>query len=196
MNKCKRWPYSSPGIDDHLFVRGEVPMTKSEVRAITVNKLKLAEGMQFLDVGAGTGSVSVEAGILGCQVTAIERHEAGIHLIKENGRLFELEALQVIQGLAPEALPEGQEFDRVFLGGTGGQMASVFDYLDDHLKPGGIIVANTITIENTSKFMTYMKAHDYSNIEAVQVNVSRSKAVGPLHMMMAENPITIIRAIK
>lgn len=195
MNKNKRWPYDSSGIDDHLFIRGEVPMTKSEVRAVTVNKLKLVAGQKFLDIGAGTGSVSIEAGVKGCQVTAVERHEKGVALIRENGEVFGIEPFQVIHGKAPEALPN-ERFDRVFIGGTGGNIPGIFAYLKTHLNQGAVVVANTITIENTSKFMLAFKENGYRNIEAVQVNVSRSKAVGPVHMMMAENPITIISAIK
>lgn len=186
----------SSGIDDELFIRGKVPMTKSEVRAITVSKLKLRPGHKFLDVGAGTGSVSIECGIRGCSVTAIERNDEGVGLIKDNAKAFGLEDIQVIQGLAPDDFPEGLMYDRVFLGGTGGKTEGIFAYLETHLNPGGIVVGNTITIENTSKFMEAMKAYGYEKIEAVQVNVSRSRPVGRLHMMMAENPITIISAMK
>lgn len=189
------WPYNSPGIDDGLFLRGDVPMTKAEVRAVTVSKLKLRQGMAFLDIGAGTGSVSIEAAVAGCDVTAVERHEAGVHLIQRNGEAFGV-PLHILHGKAPEALPVGQVFDRVFIGGTGGAMTAIFGHLKDHLSPGGILVANTVTIENAGKFLKCMKQYGYEQIEATQVQVSRSKAVGALHMMMAENPITIISARK
>lgn len=196
MNENARWPFTTAGIDDDLFIRGEVPMTKSEVRAITLSKLKPEEGHYFLDVGAGTGSVSVECGLKGCYVTAVERKGEGIQLIEENAKAFGVEHIEIIEGVAPMAFPENALYDRIFIGGTGGKVEGIFKYLETHLKPGGIIVANTITIENTSKFMSVMKHYKYDQIEAVQVNVSRSRAVGSVHMMMAENPITIISAVK
>lgn len=191
----KKYKYSSSGIPDSMFIRGKVPMTKSEVRAVTVSKLKLYEGLKVLDIGAGTGSVSIEMAIKGCFVTSIERNPDGIELINANKDLFELDNINVIDGLAPQDLPN-ELFDRVFIGGSGGKLDEVFNYLSNNLNKEGIIVANTITIENTSKLLAVMKEYKYEDIEAVQVNVSRSKKVGPYHMMMAENPITIISARK
>lgn len=190
-----RWPYAGPGIEDDLFIRGKVPMTKSEVRAVTLAKLKLKPGLTFLDIGAGTGSVSIEGAVAGCKVTALERQSEGVALIQKNAEAFG-QTIHVIHGLAPVDLPEDKIFDRVFIGGTGGKMEGIFQYLDKHLAGDGVLVANTVTIENTSKFLEAMKAYGYNNIEASQVQVSRSKAVGPLHMMVAENPITIISATK
>lgn len=191
-----RWPYQVGGIDDDLFIRGDVPMTKSEVRAVTLSKLRLVPGMDFLDIGAGTGSISIEAALAGCKVTALERNELGLKLIHENAKAFGVTNMTVIQGLAPMDLPKQETYHRVFIGGTGGKMEGIFDYLEDHLREGGIIVANTVTIENSGKFLQVLKDHGYQLIEVSQVQVSRSKPVGPLHMMMAENPITIISACK
>lgn len=196
MSDNRRWPYDCPGVDDHLFIRGDVPMTKSEVRAVTVSKLKLSKGQSVLDIGAGTGSVSIEAGLKGCLVTAVEQHEKGVALIRQNSEAFGIESLQVIHGEAPGALPEEVCYDRVFIGGSGGKIDGIFEYLDNHLQKNGVVVANTITIENTGKLMTALKTNGYEKIEVVQVNVSRSKVTGPVHMMIAENPITVISAVK
>ena len=82
------------------------------------------------------------------------------------------------------------------IGGTGGKMEGIFQYLEKHLVEGGVLVANTVTLENTSKFLKVMAHYGYDAIKASQVQVSRSKPVGPLHMMVAENPITIISGCK
>lgn len=193
MNK---WNYEIPGISDDLFIRGKVPMTKSEVRAVTVSKLKIKSGLEFLDIGAGTGSVSMECGVLGCKVTAIERNLDGIDLIKKNSELFNVKDINIITGLAPLDLDSDKRFDRVFIGGSGGKLTDIFSYLEDCLKLNGIIVANTITIENTSKILEMLKDYNYKNIEIISMNISRSRKAGPVHMMIAENPITIISAVK
>ena len=191
----KKYMYNTSGVSDDMFIRGKVPMTKSEVRAVTISKLKLYEGLKALDIGSGTGSVSIEMALKGCFVTSIERNPEGISLIKENMSVFELDTIKVVEGMAPNDLPK-EMFNRVFIGGSGGKLDEVFDYLNDYLTEDGIVVANTITIENTSKLLEVMKQYNYENVEVVQINVSRSKKVGPYHMMMAENPITIISARK
>ncbi len=192
----KRWQYNTTGVKDSLFVRGEVPMTKSEVRAVSLCKMKLESGLKVLDVGAGTGSVSIECALRGCDVTAVERNSEGVALINENAKNFGTDKLEAIEGTAPMAFPEKTIYDRVFIGGSGGKIEGIFKYLESNLAEGGVLVANTITIENTSKLMQVMKHYKYENIEAVQMNVSRSREVGTVHMMMAENPITIISATK
>ena len=194
MNKL--WKYNTTGIDDELFIRGRVPMTKSEVRSVTLSKLKLIDGLNVLDVGAGTGSVSIECASMNCRVTAIERNLDGIELIHQNIIHFGLKDVKVISGYAPEDLPSDESYDRVFIGGSGGNIKEIFEYLTSHLKQGGIFVANTITIENTYLITRLLNEFGYQNIEAVTLNVSRSKNVGKVHMMMAENPITILSGIR
>lgn len=189
-----RWEYSVPGIDDSLFIRGDVPMTKSEVRAITLSKLKVKDGIRFLDIGAGTGSVSVEAALLGCRVTSIERKKEGLDLIKKNFKAFGIEDYILINGSAPKDLDKA-EFDRVFIGGSGGNLKEIFSYLESSVSVGGIVVANTVTIENTGKIVKLFKKYRYE-LDITTVNISRSKNIGTLHMLQAENPVTIIRGVK
>lgn len=192
----KRWPYQTFGIRDNLFIRGKVPMTKSEVRAISMSKLKLQEGLKVLDIGAGTGSISVECGLAACHVTAIEHKDEGVELIKQNIEAFEVETIEIIKGKAPNDLYKNKVYDRVFIGGSGGQIEGIFKYLHTNLISGGRLVANTITIENTNKLLSLLKHYKYEQIEVVQINVSRSKPVAQYHMMIAENPISIISAEK
>jgi cobalt-precorrin-6B (C15)-methyltransferase len=191
----KEWKYRVCGIDDALFIRGNVPMTKSEVRAVTLSKLKLEASSRVLDIGAGTGSVSVECGFLAKRVTAIEKNPEGVMLIQKNAQVFELDNIKVLEGSVPEAFIE-ESYDRVFIGGSGGKLEEIFAYLDKHVEKGGIIVANTITIENTSHILELLKQYGYGDIEAVTMNISRSKAIASLHMMIGENPITIISGKK
>lgn len=190
------WKYNTTGIPDNEFIRGDIPMTKAEVRAVTLSKLKLNKNMRVLDIGAGTGSVSVECSLLGCDVTAIERKVEGIKLINQNIEKFGISNMEIIHGQAPEYLPTDKSFNRVFIGGSGGQIGAIFDYLDTVLAEEGIVVANTITIENNYKILTILKEKKYKDIEVTTMNFSRSKQVGDVNMMLAENPVTIISARK
>lgn len=189
--------YRLTSIPDDAFVRGKVPMTKEEVRAVTMSKLRLRDDSFVLDVGAGTGSLSIECAFKASngQVYAIERNEDGIQLIHENKKKFNRENVRIIKGLAPEDLPLDVEFDSIIIGGTGGNMTPVLDYCKVHLKENGWIVSNMITLENMSVFLTYAKNH-FRNVEVVQINVSKSKMLKDITMMMANNPIFIISAQK
>lgn len=185
------WTYKTTGIPDEAFIRGKVPMTKSEVRAITLSKLKLDGNHQVLDIGAGTGSVTIECAHIASGVIAVERNEEGVGLIRDNAKHFALNNIQAIQGLAPSACPD-QLFDRIFIGGSGGNIEAIIGYCKSHLNESGILVANTVTIENTYKIMNLLEENGFKDVEVVQVQVSRSKKVGQVHMMMAENMIAVI----
>lgn len=188
--------FNSTGIPDDMFVRGKVPMTKSEVRAVSISKLRLKPGLRALDIGAGTGSVSIEMAHLECKVIAVERNPEGIELIEKNSRKFNLKGIEIINGIAPQDISNKNGFDRVFIGGSGGNIKPIFEYLDTALNIGGVLVANTITIENTGKILEILQDFNYKDIEVVSMNISRSKKVGSVHLMMAENPINIISAVK
>jgi len=187
--------YSLPGIADEMFIRGKVPMTKSEVRAITMSKLRLEEDSKLLDIGAGSGSVSVEAALIAKngQVCAIEKNPDGIDLIHKNSNKFGVSNIKVIHGKAIEDLPE-EKFDRVFIGGTGGQMAACIAYADERLTEGGRIVINLITIENLYKGLEALKLYKFEEIETIQVQINRGRPIGSLTLMDANNPIYIISA--
>lgn len=189
--------YRFTSIPDDAFIRGKVPMTKEEVRTITMSKLRLHETSVILDVGAGTGSLSIECAMKATKgkVYAIERNADGIELIRQNKEKFGAEHLEIIDGLAPEALPMDVTYDSIILGGTGGNMAPILDYCKAHLKQEGWIVANMITLENMSIFLNYAKNH-FRHVEVVQINVSKSKMIKDITMMIAHNPIFIISAQK
>ena len=111
-----------PAIPDDTFVRGDVPMTKEEVRSISIAKLKIKKDAVVYDVGAGTGSISVEAAMVATQgnVYAIEQKVEAQELIRENARRMHVDNLHVIEGMAPEALEELPAPDCVFIGGSKG----------------------------------------------------------------------------
>lgn len=187
--------YNLPGISDDLFIRGKVPMTKSEVRAITMSKLRLSEDSKILDIGAGSGSVSIEAALIAKEghVTAIERNQAGIDLIHKNAEKFQVENIEVISGYAPEDVPE-RDYDRVFIGGTGGKMKECLKFIKGLLNKDGRVVINLITIENLYKSMEGLKELKFENIETIQVQINRGRPIGGLTLMESNNPIYIITA--
>ncbi len=182
------------GLNDEKFIRGAVPMTKSEVRAITLSKLQLGKQNSVVDIGAGTGSITVECAlnVSGGVVYAIDKNEQAIELIKQNIAHFKLKNVQVVKGLAPLAIPELDSVDRVVIGGSGGQLAAIFKWLSHKLPLGGIVVANCITLENTVKIIENLKLYNYKNIEVVQASIARGKALADLTMMLANNPVYII----
>ena len=185
------------GIKDDAFVRGNVPMTKEEIRILTLVKAQIAPDAVVYDVGAGTGSLSVEAARLAPQghVYAIEKNPEGITLIKENAARFSTRNLTVIEGAAPAALDGLPPLDVALIGGSGRRLPEILDIIGTRMHSGGRIVANAITMQTVAACLDYFHAHaeDYT-YEAIQVQISRLERVGPYDMAKALNPIYIITA--
>jgi len=192
-----KWPYITPGLPDEMFIRGNVPMTKEEVRALTIAKARLAHGQTVWDIGAGTGSLSVEAAIqvADSKVYAIERLAEGIDLIKQNRDNFSLTNLEIIHGKAPEALNGLPDPDRVFIGGSGGQLKDILELLSDRLKPGGRIIINAVTLETPGRAVDTLIRLNYKP-DISQIFVARALSISNMHLMQGLNPVYIITAEK
>lgn len=170
-------------------------MTKSEVRAISLDKLGLAGKKTMLDVGAGTGSVSIQAAhdYPDLKVTAIERNPSGIDIIRQNIQKFHLENIDLIEGLAPADLPE-QSYDAIFVGGSGGELAPIIDFAAKHLNDSGQIVLNFILYENAMQVSQLLKESGFQRVEMVEVTVMRWHRLGPGHFFKPNNPTIIVSA--
>ena len=185
------------GIKDEEFLRGKVPMTKEEIRILTLVKAQIAHDAVIYDVGAGTGSLSIEAARLAPQghVYAIEKNPEGIGLIAENAKRFGIENISVVEGTAPDALAGLPALDVALIGGSGRKLSDILDIIGERLRPEGRIVANAITMQTVAACLDYFHAHaDRYTYEAIQVQISRLERVGPYDMAKALNPIYIITA--
>ena len=185
------------GLKDEDFVRGKVPMTKEEIRILTLVKARITPDAVVYDVGAGTGSISIEAARMAPQghVYAIEKNPDGIALIAENAKKFGAENITVVEGTAPDVLADLPALDAAIIGGSGRKLADILDIIGARLRPQGRIVANAITMQTVAACLDYFHAHkdDYS-YEAIQVQINRLERVGPYDMAKALNPIYIITA--
>ena len=183
-------------IKDSEFIKGEAPMTKEEIRTITLSKLEISDNDNILDIGGGTGSIAISLskntkGI----VTTIEKDENACNLINKNKEKFNCENLKIIKGLAPNDL-NNKKINKAFIGGTYGKMKEIFDYLDKFLLKEGIVVLNFITIENTYKALDQLKNRRYSDLDISQITISKGKFIKDITMMKTNNTITIIKAKK
>ena len=187
------------GMPDEVFLRGKAPMTKSEVRSVSLTKLKLDENSICYDIGAGTGSVSVEMALRASQgqVYAIEKKEDALNLLKANKKKFALDQMQIIAGTAPEAMEDLPAPTHAFIGGSSGNLDKIINLLLAK-NPQVRIVINCITLETVSEAISCIRkleefgADKEWESEVVQLAVSRAKNIGRYHMMMGENPIYII----
>lgn len=181
-----------PGIDDRAFIRGEVPMTKQDVRAVIAGRMQVREGDVIWDVGAGTGSVSVELALQtgSGRVYAVERDPEGCLLIGQNREKFGLKNLDVVEGSAPDALKSLPAPDQVFIGGSGGKMREIIELALDK-NPRARICVTAILLETVSDALGAMEARGMMT-DVTQVSVSTARSVGKKHMMMGTNPIFII----
>ena len=179
---------------DEWFIRGEIPMTKSEVRAVSVSKLELCRDNIVYDIGAGTGSVSVEAALKVPEghVYAFEQKEEGCALIRANAEKAGVKNLTVVPGKAPESLYGYPAPDRVFLGGSSGNMEKILDLVTE-LNPAVQLVINVIALESLSQAMEWFRKKGWEP-EVVCMQVSRAAKRGPYHMMQAQNPIYVLTA--
>lgn len=181
------------GISDGEFLRGKAPMTKEEVRTVSLSKLRLSEDSVCYDVGAGTGSVSVEMALRAWmgQVYAIEKKEDALALLKENKKKFAVDNLVIIPGVAPEAMTELPAPTHAFIGGSSGNMQDIIKLLLEK-NPKVRIVINCITLETVTEAMNAIRDFGLEDVDIVQLAAARSKSIGRYHMMMGENPIYII----
>ena len=186
---------ASFGIGDELFVRGNVPITKSEIRAVTLSKLSLRKTDIVYDIGAGTGSVSVEMAIAASmgKVYAVECQEEAQQLIEQNKEKFQLENLELVKGMAPDVMNNLPKPDVAFLGGTKGNMEQILTILQQK-NPSIHLVINAITLETMSQALETLKKLKFRNLDLVQLFPARAKQVGSYHMMTALNPVFLITA--
>ncbi len=186
---------TSFGIGDELFVRGNVPITKSEIRAVTLSKLSLRKTDIVYDIGAGTGSVSVEMAIAASmgKVYAVECQEEAQQLIEQNKEKFQLENLELVKGMAPDVMNNLPKPDVAFLGGTKGNMEQILTILQQK-NPDIHLVINAITLETMSQALEILKKLKFRNLDLVQLFPARAKQVGSYHMMTALNPVFLITA--
>ncbi|XHI71459.1 decarboxylating cobalt-precorrin-6B (C(15))-methyltransferase [Listeria monocytogenes] len=174
---------------DEVFIRGKVPMTKAEVRAVSIDLLSLDEkSKKLLDVGAGTGRCNFPK----IHVTAIERNPDAVDLIKQNQAKFGLENIAVIEAYAPIELPEKETFDAIFIGGSGGNLTDIIDWSLAHLIPGGRLVLNFILLENALTAMNHLEKLTVSELKMKQIQVSSWHKLGAGHYFEPQNPTVII----
>lgn len=185
-------PRRAPGLPDEAFERGDIPMTKQEVRAAVLAKLAVRPEDILWDVGAGTGSVSVELALAAPRgrVYAVECRPEGCALIKANREKFRTRNLVLVEGLAPDALSDLPAPDAVFIGGSKGSLAAIVDAALDK-NPDARICVSAIALETLSAAVAALTAKGRT-VQVSQIAVSRAKAVGGLHLMMAQNPIYLI----
>jgi cobalt-precorrin-6B (C15)-methyltransferase len=195
------WTYKTPGIPDELFTQSDkVPgPTKEEIRVLTISKARLSEGALIVDVGCGTGGLTVEAALQVApngKVFAIDEDEEAVELTKSNVAKFAVQdTVQIIKGKAPEAMQKLPEVDAVFIGGSQ-SLREVLGVSYQKLKKNGRIVVNAILLETGYAALDELKRLGFKDVDVVQVFVAKGKEVGSGTMMLARNPITIISATK
>jgi len=195
------WKYKTPGIPDELFLQSDkVPgPTKEEIRVVTIAKARLKEGDNVLDVGCGTGGLTVEAayqvGYKG-KVFAVDEDEEAIKLTRSNVEKFDVqEVVQVIHGKAPAAIMNIPKLDAVLIGGTK-NLRVVMQASFEKLKANGRIVINAILLETATTALDEIKKLNMKDIDVTSVSVAKGKDIGSGTMMLARNPITIVSATK
>lgn len=185
----------TPGIPDSDFIRAQVPMTKEEVRIVSICKLHLEKDSVVYDIGSGTGSCAVEIAGLSekIRVIAVEAKPDAAELIKQNIRKFDRKNILVVEGLAPEVIENlSESVTHAFIGGTKGRLKEILAVLLKKKKNSRIrVVINAVSLESIGNIPAVLKEFEIENFECLQLAVSRSEAAGQYHIMKAENPVYI-----
>lgn len=190
--KAKETPVSH-GISDELFVRGKVPMTKEEVRSISVSKLALRRDSVIYDIGTGTGSIAAECAAVAVEgkVYAVEKNPEALALIEKNKHYHQAWNIDVIAGEAPEILEGLEAPSHAFIGGSSGNLERILKLLWQK-SPGVRIVLNVISLETLHEIVELLKKYEITHQEIVQVTVARARQLKSHHLMMGQNPVYII----
>lgn len=185
------------GIRDEEFIRGKVPMTKAEIRAMVMVKARIEETETVADIGAGTGSLTIEAARCASKgkVYAIERNPEGISLIQENAAKFHCDNIEIIEGAAPDAMSGLPALDVVIIGGSGGNMAEIVDKAEPLLTQKGRFVITSVTAETTGEVVHLFKDRPYE-LEGFEMQVNRLRKFGRYHLFSPLSPVFIFTATK
>lgn len=190
-------PHAEPGRLTHgkpdtAFLRSQIPMTKEEIREISICKLRLTDHAVVLDIGSGTGSIAAEIAGLSenIMVYALEQKEEAVSLIRENCRRFHLNNVKVINTVAPKGIENLPVPTHAFIGGSGGKLKEILNELY-RKNPGMRVVINAISMETLGQIMEIVSGYPIENDELVQIQVSRANIAGNHHLMKGENPVWI-----
>jgi cobalt-precorrin-6B (C15)-methyltransferase len=192
------WNYRTPGIPDELFGRAQdIPITKEEVRALVMSKLRLKEDFSVIDVGCGSGSITVELCLQmpSGKVYAIDIDEKATELTRQNLKKFGVEA-EIILAKAQDILPSLPKVDAVIVGGTWGDTKGVIEASIARLKGGGRILIDTILIETIFAAIATINESNLIDVDITQVTIAKGRKVTTGTMMTARNPIIMISATK
>lgn len=192
------WDYRTPGIPDELFDRVEdVPITKEDVRALVISKLRLKENSSVIDVGCGSGSITVEMCLQtkGNKIYAIDFDEKAVELTRKNLLKFNVKA-EVIFSKAQDILPLLPQVDAILIGGTSGEVEKIVNLGVDRLNKGGRIVIDTVLIETMYRALTTINQANLEEVDVTQAIIAKARKVATGTMMSARNPIIIISATK
>lgn len=186
----------TPGLPDEAFLRGTVAMSQEEVRALTLCKARLCRGMTVIEIGAGTGSWTVETArlIAPGMVWAVERDPFAAALVRANVKRFALTNITLVEGEAPSACAGFPKADRVLIGGTGGRLEEVLRAAGEWLVPGGLLVITAVTPETFSTAWRLLHREGWDECETVLVSVGRAVRRGNAQIWKGENPVFILRA--
>ena len=186
-------------IKDSEVIRGNCPMTKEDIRALSIWKMNLKEGAIVLDIGSGTGTITVQASKIARKgiIYAIEKDNEAIITTKNNLEKFKCNNVVLDEGEALDILKtykdENKRFDSIFIGGSGGNLEEIISISNDLLQSEGTIVMNFITLDNAYKAIETIKKLNYQ-VDISQVNISKNR--GESYMMIANNPIYIVQGIR
>ena len=168
-------------------------MTKSEVRSVCLSKLRLSEDSVCYDIGAGTGSVSVEMARLASRgmVFSVEKNEEAVRLLEENRIRFRTDNMQIIRGEAPGILEDLPAPTHAFIGGSSGNLEEIMETL---LKknPNLRMVIPCVTLETLTEWKTILEKYPLKDTEIVQICVQKARKAGRYHLMQSENPVYIL----
>ena len=194
------WKSKTPGIPDEEFERTEsVPITKEEIRAIQISKGRLSVGQTVLDIGCGSGSVTVEAAIQienSGNVIGVDIDPNAIQLTEKNLKKFGITNYTLVEGYAKEKISELPNADTVFIGGTGGDTKDIVELCQNKIKSGWRIVIGVILIETLYSVLQTIEKLDFESIDITQITIGKSRKTKTGTMMLARNPVTVISASK
>lgn len=192
------WDYDTPGIPDELFDRdAEVPITKEDIRSLVISKLRLKKDSSVIDIGCGSGSITVELCLQtkDGKVYGVDFNQRAVELTKRNLQKFGVKA-QIFLANAQDILPLLPQVDSIIIGGTWGDTKRVIGLGIDRLRKGGRIVIDTILIETMYKTITTINEAKLNEVDITQVTISKGRKVSTGTMITSRNPVMIISATK